>query len=274
MSAEARLLKGAVIRLPFASVGATENILMAAVLAKGVTVIKNAAREPEIGDLVDCLRAMGAKISGDGSSTLRVEGVPRLDGTTHRVIPDRIEAGTFLIAAAITKGRVVLERVEPRHLASILKLLKRSGLHLNIESSRITAEWRRPLKPVSVRTLVFPGFPTDMQAQWLALMSVVSGRSKVTETIFENRFLHAQELIRMGARIEVKGNVAEIEGGSKLSGCPLMCSDLRAGAALVLAGLAAQGRTKVLRVYHLDRGYERMEIKLRKLGARIRRIPQ
>ncbi len=274
MSAEAKSLHGATVRLPFASVGATENILMAAVLARGVTVIKNAAREPEIGDLVDCLRAMGAKITGDGSSTLRIEGVTRLHGATHRVIPDRIEAGTFLVAAAITKGRVVLESVEPKHLTSLLKLLKQSGLHLGIEPTRITAAWRRPLKPVSVRTQVYPGFPTDMQAQWMALMSVVSGRSKVTETIFENRFLHAQELIRMGARIEIKGGIAEIEGGAKLSGCPLMCSDLRAGAALVLAGLAAHGRTKVLRVYHLDRGYERMEIKLRKLGARIRRVPQ
>jgi len=274
MSAEAPNLRGARVRLPFPSVGATENVLMAAVLAKGRTVLTNAAREPEIDDLVHCLRGMGAKISGDGTSTLVIDGVKTLSGTRHNVIPDRIETGTFLVAAAMTRGRLLIKNTAPAHVAGIVALLKKAGLKIQAGKDTLLAQWTRPLKPISVKTAVYPGFPTDMQAQWLALMSVVNGKTRITETIFENRFLHAQELTRMGARIEVKGSVAEIEGGHRLSGCPLMVSDLRAGAALVLAGLAAQGKTKVLRVYHLDRGYERMERKLRAVGARIRRVPQ
>jgi UDP-N-acetylglucosamine 1-carboxyvinyltransferase len=273
VEARAERLKGAVLRLPFPSVGATENAMMAAALADGRTVIRNAAREPEITDLADFLRAMGARIAGAGSSVVTVVGSERLHGARHRVVADRIEAGTFLVAAAITKGKLWLRDVEPRHLGAVLSALRRAGLKLAVGPDWIKAEWRRPLRPVSVKTAVYPGFPTDMQAQWMALMAVVKGRSRITEAIFENRFLHASELLRMGARIDVRGHTAEVEGG-KLSGCPLMVSDLRAGAALVLAGLVAEGRTRVLRVYHLDRGYERMERKLRALGARIRRVPQ
>lgn len=272
--AQGKPLVGARIRLPFASVGATENVLMAAALARGRTVLENAAREPEIQDLANCLRGMGAHIQGDGTATIVIRGLPRLSGVNHHVIPDRIEAGTFLIAAAVTQGKILVRDVEPRHLTVVLEKLKQAGLSLQVGENNILAHWKRPLKPVSIKTEVFPGFPTDMQAQWLTLMSMVPGRSQVQETIFENRFLHAQELTRMGARIEIKGNAAQVEGVRRLSGCPLMVSDLRAGAALVLAGLAAHGKTKVLRVYHLDRGYERLERKLRGLGARIKRVPQ
>jgi UDP-N-acetylglucosamine 1-carboxyvinyltransferase len=267
-------LRGARIVLPFPSVGATENVMMAAVLARGRTVIERAAREPEIGDLADLLRAMGARISGDGTSRVVIDGVKRLGGARHRVVADRIEAGTFLAAAAITRGKVLLKDVVPEHLAAVLAPLRRAGLKLSVRRREILAWADRPLKPVSLKTAVYPGFPTDMQAQWMALMCTVKGRSRIAETIFENRFLHAQELLRMGARIDIRGGTALVEGGAPLSGCPLMCSDLRAGAALVLAGLAARGTTKVLRVYHLDRGYERMERKLRALGARIRRVAQ
>ncbi len=272
VTASAPRLRGAAIRLPFPSVGATENVMMAAVLCRGRTVIRNAAREPEIQDLAACLRSMGARIRGEGTSVICIEGVPRLHGARHRVIPDRIEAGTFLVAAAMTKGRVRLRDAAPEHLTAVLQALKRAGLGIRVQGAEIEAVWTRPLRPLSIRTRVYPGFPTDMQAQWMALMCLAKGRSRITETIFENRFLHAQELTRMGARIEIRGNTALIEGGYRLSGCPLMVSDLRAGAALVLAGLAARGRTTVLRVYHLDRGYERMERKLRALGARIRRV--
>jgi UDP-N-acetylglucosamine 1-carboxyvinyltransferase len=272
--ADVKSLKGSRVRLPFPSVGATENVMMAAVLARGRTVLRNAAREPEIGDLAECLRSMGARISGEGTSTVLIDGVPRLGGARHRVVPDRIEAGTFLVAAAATKGRILLKGAAPQHLGKVLALLRKAGLRVRARGSEILAEWVRPLRPVSVKTRVYPGFPTDMQAQWMALMALTAGRSRITEDIFENRFLHALELTRMGARIDIRGNTAVVEGVRSLSGCPLMVSDLRAGAALVLAGLAARGVTKVLRVYHLDRGYERMEVKLRALGARIRRVPQ
>ncbi|HRY29971.1 MAG TPA: UDP-N-acetylglucosamine 1-carboxyvinyltransferase [Elusimicrobiota bacterium] len=274
VEATAPVLRGRRIRFPFPSVGATENALMAAVLAEGKTVLLNAAREPEIQDLAECLRSMGARIHGHGTGTIVIDGVPSLHGTRHVVIPDRIEAGTFLAAAAITRGRLLLRRVNPAHLSAVLNALRRAGLRLEVGRSEILAAWTKPLRPVSLKTRVYPGFPTDMQAQWMALMATVNGKSRITETIFENRFLHAQELLRMGAAIDIRGAAAVIEGGRRLSGCPLMVSDLRAGAALVLAGLAAQGRTKVLRVYHLDRGYERMERKLRAVGARIRRIAQ
>jgi UDP-N-acetylglucosamine 1-carboxyvinyltransferase len=262
------------VRLPFPSVGATENVLMAAALARGRTVLTNAAREPEIVDLANMLTAMGARVRGAGTATIVIDGQPTLSGVRHRVIPDRIEAGTFLVAAAITRGRLHLTNVEPRHLTAVLQCLKRSGLSLKVGATEIEAAWVRPLRPVSVRTKVFPGFPTDMQAQWMALMALTSGRSVISEDIFENRFLHAQELQRLGARIDIQGSRAVVQGVSRLSGCPLMVSDLRAGAALVLAGLAARGTTKILRVYHLDRGYESMEKKLRAVGAAIRRRPQ
>jgi UDP-N-acetylglucosamine 1-carboxyvinyltransferase len=263
------------VRLPFPSVGATENVLMAAVLAPGRTVLENAAREPEIADLADCLRSMGAEISGDGTSRVVIQGKAQLGGARHRVVADRIEAGTFLVAAAVTKGRVTLKGAPPAaHTGALVKVLRKAGLKVEDGPEGLTAAWTRPLKPVSLKTEVFPGFPTDMQAQWMALMAVTKGRCRITEAIFENRFLHAQEMVRMGARIDVSGSTASVEGVSGLSGCPLMVSDLRAGAALVLAGLAARGVTKVLRVYHLDRGYEAMEKKLRALGADIRRVPQ
>jgi UDP-N-acetylglucosamine 1-carboxyvinyltransferase len=274
MSALAPRLAGARIRLPFPSVGATENVLMAAVLARGKTVLLNAAREPEIGDLVDCLLSMGADIRGRGTSVLTVRGGDRLRGARHRVIPDRIEAGTYLIAGAITGGRVRLTHAEPAHLGNLLGCLKRAGARLAVHGREISLDGAGRRWPVSVRTAVYPGFPTDMQAQWMALMALTRGHCRVTETVFENRFLHAQELWRMGARIATHGPVARVTGVARLTGCPLMVSDLRAGAALVLAALAARGRSRILRVYHLDRGYEKMEIKLRALGARIRRAPQ
>jgi UDP-N-acetylglucosamine 1-carboxyvinyltransferase len=267
-------LKGCRVKLPFASVGATENILMAASLAQGRTVLDNAAREPEITDLARLLTAMGARIRGAGTTRIVIEGVDTLGGAHHRVIPDRIEAGTLLIAAAMTRGRVKLIDADPSHLGAVVDALRRAGLNVTHSSNTLEAAWVRPLKPVSVKTRVYPGFPTDMQAQWMALMAVTPGRSVIQEDIFENRFLHAQELVRMGARIDVRGSRAVSEGVPRLSGCPLMVSDLRAGAALVLAGLVARGRTRVLRVYHLDRGYERLEKKLRFLGANIRRVPQ
>jgi UDP-N-acetylglucosamine 1-carboxyvinyltransferase len=267
-------MKGARVKLPFASVGATENILMAASLAEGRTVIENAAREPEITDLANLLTAMGANIRGAGTPRVTVEGVSSLHGARHRVIPDRIEAGTFLAAAAISRGRVRLTDVDPSHLTAVLEALRKAGVRLTVGPSSVEASWVRPLTPVSLKTRVYPGFPTDMQAQWMALMAVTPGTCVIEEDIFENRFLHAQELLRMNARIETRGSRARVEGGTRLSGCPLMVSDLRAGAALVLAGLAARGTTKVLRVYHLDRGYEKLEKKLRSLGADIRRVPQ
>jgi UDP-N-acetylglucosamine 1-carboxyvinyltransferase len=267
-------MKGARVKLPFASVGATENILMAASLAQGRTVIENAAREPEITDLANLLIAMGALVTGAGTGRVTVDGVPSLHGAHHRVIPDRIEAGTFLVAAGITRGRVRLTDVEPRHLTAVINVLRKAGMRITVENKTLEAAWVRPLQAVSIKTRIYPGFPTDMQAQWMALMAVTPGTCSITEDIFENRFLHAQELSRMSARIETHGHRAAVEGVSRLSGCPLMVSDLRAGAALVLAGLAARGTTKVLRVYHLDRGYETLEKKMRALGADIRRVPQ
>jgi UDP-N-acetylglucosamine 1-carboxyvinyltransferase len=269
-----KALKGTRVRLAFPSVGATENVLMAVVLAEGRTVITNAAKEPEIAALADCLRTMGARILGDGTDVITVDGVPRLHGARYRVVADRIEAGSFLAAVAITKGDVVLKDAPVDHMASTIALFRKSGLKVEERDGGLSAKWIKPLKPVSVKTEIYPGFPTDMQAQWMALMAVTRGRCRITEDIFENRFLHAQELLRMGARIDVAGNTAVVEGVPALSGCPLMVSDLRAGAALVLAGLAAKGTTRVLRVYHLDRGYEALEKKLRALGADIRRVPQ
>jgi UDP-N-acetylglucosamine 1-carboxyvinyltransferase len=220
------------------------------------------------------LSAMGARIAGAGTDRIRIDGTDALGGCRHRVIPDRIEAGTLLVAAAITRGRVTLTHAAPAHLTAVIAALRRSGLRVEAAEDRVEAVWTRALRPVSVRTEVYPGFPTDMQAQWMALMAVTPGRSVIEEDIFENRFLHAQELQRMSARIDVRGSRAVVEGVRRLSGCPLMVSDLRAGAALVLAGLAARGVTRVLRVYHLDRGYEGLEKKLRALGAAIRRVPQ
>lgn len=272
VAARTRRLKGALIPLPYPSVGATENLLMAAVLAKGETIIQNAAREPEVVDLGRMLQSMGAEIDGLGTSEIRIRGVASLHGTNHEIIPDRIETGTYLLAAAITKGDIRLRGADLSQLSTLTGMLKASGLSITDDGREVRARWTRPLRPVSVTTDVHPGFPTDMQAQWIALMCLTKGRTHINETVFENRFLHVQELLRFGADIALNGRTATIRGVDKLSGCTVMVSDLRAGAALVLAGLAAKGKTTILRVYHLDRGYERMETKLRKLGARIRRV--
>jgi UDP-N-acetylglucosamine 1-carboxyvinyltransferase len=271
VEARTKGLKGALIPLPYPSVGATENLMMGAVLARGTTIIQNAAREPEVVDLGRMLQTMGASIRGLETSEIVIEGVKSLSGTSHRVIPDRIEAGTFIIAAAITKGDICLENVNLEHLSRVVKALRAAGLSIEDENGSVRVRWTKALKPVNVETDVYPGFPTDMQAQWIVLMSLTGGRSSVKETVFENRFLHVQELLRFGAEIGLNGRDAQIKGVNGLSGCICMVSDLRAGAALVLAGLAAKGKTTVLRVYHLDRGYERLEKKFGRLGARIRR---
>lgn len=274
LDAQTKQLKGALIPLPYPSVGATENLMMGAVLAKGTTIIQNAAREPEIVDLGQMLQKMGASIRGLETSEIVIEGILSLSGTRHTVIPDRIEAGTFLIAAAITKGDILIKNTNPTHLAAVIKPLRQAGLEIKESGSQIRARWIKNLRPINIETDVYPGFPTDMQAQWITLMAVTKGRSTVRETIFENRFLHVQELLRFGAHIDLKGQDAMVKGTPQLSGCTCMVSDLRAGAALVLAGLAAKGKTTVLRVYHLDRGYEKMEKKLAKLGSQIRRTVQ
>jgi UDP-N-acetylglucosamine 1-carboxyvinyltransferase len=267
-------LKGALIPLAYPSVGASENLLMGAVLADGETIIQNAAREPEVVDLGRMLQSMGADIEGLETSEIRVRGVKKLRGTRHNVIPDRIEAATFIMIAAITKGNIELENVNLSHLKQVVQMLKASGLSIEQQGDIVRARWTKTLKPINVQTDVYPGFPTDVQAQWIALMTVTAGESVVKETVFENRFLHVHELLRFGANIDLSGRDARIRGVSKLSGCQCMVSDLRAGAALVMAGLAARGKTNVLRVYHLDRGYERMEKKLKALGAKIKRIKE
>jgi len=265
-------LRGANIRLRFPSVGATENLLLASVLAKGKTVIENAAREPEISDLASVLVKMGADIRGGGTKTLTIHGVSRLRGFRHSVIPDRIEAATYLVAGAITKGDVCLTDVNPGHIKTIIEKLSRAGLRIKSGEDFVRATWVKNLKPVNIKTGIYPGFPTDVQAQWMALMALVKGGSKIEETVFENRFMHVSELQRLGANIRIEGNKVRIKGVGGLSGAPLMVSDLRAGAALVLAGLVAKGKTEILRVYHLDRGYEHLEKKLKKLGADITRL--
>lgn len=263
-------LKGAVIRSPIVSVGATHTLMMAATLAEGVTILENAAREPEIGDVANCLVAMGAKIEGIGTSTLRIEGVDRLHGATHRVIADRIEAGTYAIAAAMTGGEVVLEGVEAETFEAALSVLRAAGAGVESEQGavRIFRNGER-LQATDVVTQVFPGFPTDLQAQFMALMTTADGESEITETIFENRFMHVQELARFGANISLHGDKALVHGVEKLKGAPVMASDLRASAALIIAGLAAEGETTINRVYHLDRGFERIEAKLSACGADI-----
>jgi len=268
-----RGLKGAVIEQRFASVGATENITMAATLAKGTTVLKNAAREPEIVDLVTCLRAMGAQIEGEGTSTLTIQGVDRLHGATHQVIADRIELGTYMIAPAIAGGEVTLLGGRRALLPAFCEKLEAAGVSISETAAGLTvARTNGRIHAVDVRTEVFPGFPTDLQAQMMALLCTASGTSQLEETIFENRFMHAPELMRMGARIEVHGGHATVTGVERLKGAPVMATDLRASVSLILAGLAAEGETLVRRVYHLDRGYERVEAKLSGVGARIERI--
>ncbi|WP_337876263.1 UDP-N-acetylglucosamine 1-carboxyvinyltransferase [Elioraea sp.] len=266
-------LKGARIVFPFVSVGATENLLMAAALADGTTVLANAAREPEIEDLARCLVAMGARIEGIGTDRLTVTGVPRLHGATHVIIPDRIETGTYACAAAITGGEVVLANARLDHLGAVVRILREAGVEIAEVPGGLSVRRLNGLHGVDVMTEPYPGFPTDMQAQFMALMCVAEGAAMVTETIFENRFMHVPELNRMGARINVHGASAIIRGVPAMSGAPVMATDLRASVSLVLAGLAARGETVVNRVYHLDRGYERVEAKLAACGAVIERIP-
>ncbi|HUW80426.1 MAG TPA: UDP-N-acetylglucosamine 1-carboxyvinyltransferase [Acidocella sp.] len=265
-------LHGANIVFPFVSVGATENLLMAASLAEGTTTLKNAAREPEISDLCACLIAMGAKIEGVGSDTLTIEGVPALHGAEHAILPDRIETGTYACAAAITGGRLFLENARAGDLGAVLSSLREAGILITPEENGFWVERANGLHGIDVMTEPFPGFPTDMQAQFMALMAVADGASMITETIFENRFMHVPELNRMGARINAHGSSAIIRGVAKLSGAPVMATDLRASVSLVLAGLAAEGETTISRVYHLDRGYEAVEQKLKACGARIERV--
>ena len=265
-------LRGAVIVLPFASVGATENLLMAASLADGQTVLSNVAREPEITDLADCLVAMGARITGIGTDRLVVEGVSALHGARHSIIPDRIETGTYACAAAITGGEVLLAGARLDHLGAVARTLRETGVDVTEEPDGLRVRRMNGLHGVDVMTEPYPGFPTDMQAQFMVLMSVAEGAAMVTETIFENRFMHVPELNRMGARINVHGSSAIVRGVPSLSGAPVMASDLRASLSLILAGLAAKGETVVNRVYHLDRGYEAVEQKLAACGADIERV--
>lgn len=266
-------LRGGVIDFPLVSVGATENALMAATLAKGTTVIRNAAREPEIVDLAQCLRKMGAQISGEGSSEITVEGVERLGGATHRVVTDRIELGTYMLAPAICGGEVTCLGGTIDLVAAFCEKLDAAGISLEeTEKGLKVARRNGRVKAVDVTTEPFPGFPTDLQAQMMALLCTADGASVLEEKIFENRFMHAPELTRMGARIEVHGGTATVQGVERLKGAPVMATDLRASVSLILAGLAAEGETVVSRVYHLDRGYENVEDKLRAVGAKIERI--
>lgn len=266
-------LKGAVIEFPFASVGATENILMAATLAKGTTVIKNAAREPEIVDLATCLRAMGAQIDGDGTSTITIQGVDRLHGATHRVVTDRIELGTYMLAPAICGGEVELLGGRIDLVGVFCEKLDAAGISVTETAKGLKVSRKSGgTRAVDVTTEPFPGFPTDLQAQMMALLCTAEGTSVLEEKIFENRFMHAPELIRMGAKIEVHGGTATVTGVDKLKGAPVMATDLRASVSLILAGLAAEGETRVARVYHLDRGYEHVVRKLSGVGADIERV--
>jgi UDP-N-acetylglucosamine 1-carboxyvinyltransferase len=273
IKAHAKRLKGARVVFDMVSVGATENVLMAATLAEGRTVLENAAMEPEIVDLAECLVAMGAKIEGAGTGRIIVEGVERLHGGEHSVVADRIEAGTFLVAAAMTGGRVTLTHARPDTMDAVLDKLRDAGAELECEGDRITLDMhgRRP-RAVDITTAPHPAFPTDMQAQFMAMDCIAEGVGVINETIFENRFMHVQELQRLGADIRIDGHTAVVRGVERLSGAPVMATDLRASASLVLAGLVAQGETTIDRIYHLDRGYENIEAKLSALGARIRRI--
>jgi UDP-N-acetylglucosamine 1-carboxyvinyltransferase len=266
-------LKGAVIDFPFVSVGATENALLAAVLARGTTVLKNAAREPEIVDLARCLRAMGAKVEGEGSATVTVEGTDALHGATHTVVADRIELGTYMLAPAICGGEIECLGGRMDLVGAFAEKLDEAGVNV-VETPRGLTVRRNNgrVRAVNVTTAPFPGFPTDLQAQMMALLCTAEGTSVLEERIFENRFMHAPELMRMGARIDVHGGTATVTGVEKLRGAPVMATDLRASVSLILAGLAAEGETVVSRVYHLDRGYERVEEKLRACGAEIERI--
>jgi UDP-N-acetylglucosamine 1-carboxyvinyltransferase len=272
--ARAQRLKGARLVLETVTVTGTENLLMAATLAEGETVIENAAREPEVVDLANYLSSMGAKIRGAGTDRIVIEGVERLRGAPYDVLPDRIETGTYLVAAAITRGHVKAKGTRPDHLDAVLAKLREAGANIKTGDSWIELDMRgKRVRSVDIRTAPYPAFPTDMQAQFAALNTIAEGVGAVTETIFENRFMHMLEMRRLGAEIKIEGNTAIIRGVPKLTAAPVMATDLRASASLVLAGLIAEGATDVLRIYHIDRGYERIEEKLQQLGAQIRRLP-
>lgn len=273
IEAKANGLKGNKIYLDFPSVGATENIMMAATLAEGQTIIENAAEEPEIVDLSNFINAMGGNVRGAGTGTIRIEGVKSLHGAIHSVIPDRIEAGTFMVAAAMTGGNILLENALIDHLKPIEAKLKEAGAVIIEEDEGIRVCGPDILNPIDIKTLPYPGFPTDMQAQMMALVALAPGTSIITETVFENRFMHVNELKRLGANIKIEGRSAIVEGVTKLTGTKVRATDLRAGAALVLAGLVAKGETEISNIYHIDRGYYRIEEKFAKLGATIHRIP-
>ncbi len=268
-------LKGADITFPFISVGATEHTMLAAVLAKGETVLNNAAREPEIIDLADCLNAMGAKITGAGRSEMRIVGVSKLNGISYAVVPDRIEAGTYALAAATVGGSVRLKNVRSEHLGALWPLIAKAGTKVTMDENSVLVErFGTPILPVDMETQAYPGFPTDLQAQFMAMVSLADGVSIIRENIFENRFMHCPELVRMGANITVTGREAIVRGVKGLKGAQVMATDLRASASLVAAGLAAVGTTEVLRVYHLDRGFEKIDEKLGNCGARIKRVSE
>jgi len=270
--ATAKRLRGARIFFDIVSVTGTENLMMAAALADGVTVLENAAREPEVVDLANCLRAMGAKISGDGTDAITITGVEKLHGASHRIMPDRIESGTFLVAAAATGGRITLRETCVGSLDTVLEKLSEAGANIQVDGDSITLEMHGRPKSVNLRTAPYPAFPTDMQAQFMALNCIADSSAMVVETNFENRFMHVQELRRLGALIDVEGNTSVIRGVTHLEGADVMATDLRASACLVIAGLVAQGETVIDRIYHLDRGYEHIESKLSQLGASIRRL--
>lgn len=263
---------GANIYLDFPSVGATENIMMAAAMANGTTVLENPAEEPEIVDLANYLNQMGARVRGAGTNVITIEGVSELHGVQHSVIPDRIEAGTYMIAAAMTGGDVIIENVLPEHQKPLIAKLREAGALVEEDIDRIHVAGSGKLKAVDIKTLPYPGFPTDMQAQMMAMLSVAEGRSKITETVFENRFMHVVELNRMGANITTEGRSAVITGPAHLTGCTVRATDLRAGAAMILAGLVAEGSTEICDIYHIDRGYEEIAAKLTRLGADIKRV--
>lgn len=265
-------MTGANIYLDFPSVGATENIMMAAGMANGTTVLENPAEEPEIVDLANYLNQMGARVRGAGTNVITIEGVSELHGVQHSVIPDRIEAGTYMIAAAMTGGDVIIENVLPEHQKPLIAKLREAGALVEEDIDRIHVVGSGKLKAVDIKTLPYPGFPTDMQAQMMAMLSVAEGRSKITETVFENRFMHVVELNRMGANITTEGRSAVITGPAHLTGCTVRATDLRAGAAMILAGLVAEGATEICDIYHIDRGYEEIAAKLTRLGADIKRV--
>lgn len=274
VEATADKLKGAKIYLDFPSVGATENIMMSSVLADGETVIENSAEEPEIVDLANFLNSMGANIIGAGTDTIKILGVKSLKGTTHCVIPDRIEAGTYMIAAAITGGDIIIENIITEHVKSIIAKLTEAGVKIYEDQNKVRVVGGRPIQAIDVKTLPYPGFPTDLQAPMMALMCMSRGTGIITETVFENRFMHVSELKRMGANIKIDARSAVIEGSEKLTGACVKATDLRAGAALILAGLSAEGKTEISDVYHVDRGYVNIEGKLKKLGAQIERVEE